>query len=113
MSSTIVSAIFLESDAMVIAIMSLAFFGQGLSNLGWTLLSEVAPVNMIGLTGGVFNLCTNLAGIVTPIVIGVIVQQTGSFYGGLAFITAMALVGALSYVFIVGEVERIPPYSTD
>jgi ACS family D-galactonate transporter-like MFS transporter len=113
MSSTIVSAIFLESDAMVIAIMSLAFFGQGLSNLGWTLLSEVAPVNMIGLTGGVFNLCTNLAGIVTPIVIGVIVQQTGSFYGGLAFITAMALLGVLSYVFIVGKVERIPPYSKD
>lgn len=42
---------------------------------------------MIGLTGGVFNLCTNLAGIVMPIIIGIIVQQTGSFYGGLAFIT--------------------------
>jgi len=107
MSSTIILAAFIESDALVIAVMSLAFFGQGMSNLGWTLISDVAPKRLIGLTAGVFNFCTNLAGIVTPILIGVVVAATGSFFGGLAFIGAMALLGAFSYTFLVGEVRRI------
>lgn len=107
MSSTIISAAFIESNAMVIAVMCVAFFGQGMSNLGWTLISDVAPRHLIGLTGGVFNFCTNLAGIVTPILIGFVVASTGSFFGGLAFIGVMALLGALSYTFVVGEVKRI------
>ena len=108
LSSTIVSAAFLKSDLLVIAVMSVAFFGQGMSNLGWTLITDVAPKRLIGLTGGVFNFCTNLAGIVTPIIIGVVVAKTGSFFGGLAFIGVVALIGALSYTFVVGEVRRLP-----
>lgn len=107
MSSTIISAAFIDSNAVVIAVMCVAFFGQGMSNLGWTLISDVAPRRLIGLTGGVFNFCTNLAGIVTPILIGFVVATTGSFFGGLAFIGVMALLGALSYTFVVGEVKRI------
>jgi ACS family D-galactonate transporter-like MFS transporter len=107
LSSTIISAAFLKSDVLVIAVMSVAFFGQGMSNLGWTLISDVAPKSLIGLTAGVFNFCTNLAGIVTPMMIGFIVAATGSFFGGLAFIGVLALIGALSYTFLVGRVERI------
>jgi ACS family D-galactonate transporter-like MFS transporter len=107
LSSTIILAAFLESDTLVIAVMSIAFFGQGMSNLGWTLISDVAPKRLVGLTAGVFNFCTNLAGIVTPMLIGFIVAATGSFLGGLAFIGVMALIGALSYTFLVGKVERI------
>jgi MFS transporter, ACS family, D-galactonate transporter len=66
-----------------------------------------APKAMVGLTGGVFNLCANLAGIVTPIVIGLIVQQTGSFYGALAYVGALGFVGVAAYLFIVGPVERV------
>ena len=107
LASTIILANYVESDMLVIIIMSVAFFGQGMVNLGWTLVSDVAPKSMIGLTGGVFNLCTNLAGIITPIVIGVIVSATGSFYGALAFIGGLALVGAFSIIFIVGDVHRL------
>ncbi len=76
-------------------------------NLGWTLVSDVAPKPLIGLTGGVFNLCANLAGIITPVVIGVILSATGSFYGALAYIGVLALIGAAAYVFIVGDVHRV------
>ncbi|WP_312128139.1 MFS transporter [Brevundimonas sp.] len=107
LSATIISAAFIKSDAIVIAVMSIAFFGQGMSNLGWTLISDVAPKSLIGLTGGVFNFCTNLSGILTPIAIGFIVAATGSFFGGLAMIGVLALIGALSYTFLVGKVERI------
>ena len=107
LASTIVIANFVESDALVIAVMSLAFFGQGMVNLGWTLITDVAPKPLIGLTGGLFNLCANLAGIVTPLVIGFIVAATGSFFWALGFIAIIALIGVCSYLFIVGDVRRV------
>jgi ACS family D-galactonate transporter-like MFS transporter len=107
LTSTMVLANFVDSNAAVVAIMSVAFFGQGMVNLGWTLISDVAPKQMIGLTGGVFNFCANLAGIVTPLVVGFVVGATGSFYGALAYIATLGLVGAAAYVFIVGEVKRV------
>jgi len=107
LASTIVAANYVDSNELVIAIMSLAFFGQGMVNLGWTLITDVAPKRFIGLTGGLFNLFANLAGIITPLVIGLIVGATGSFYFALAYIAAIAVIGALSYTFIVGEVRRV------
>jgi ACS family D-galactonate transporter-like MFS transporter len=107
LASLIIGANYVDSDFLVISIMSVAFFGQGMVNLGWTLVSDVAPKPLIGLTGGVFNLCANLAGIITPVVVGVIVATTGSFYGALAFIGILALIGAAAYIFIVGDVHRV------
>lgn len=105
--ATMVTANFVDSNAFVIVIMSIAFFGQGMAGLGWTLLSDVAPKPMIGLTGGLFNLCANLAGIVTPLVVGFVVGGTGSFYGALVYIGALGLVGAAAYIVILGPVERV------
>jgi len=107
LTSTIVLANFVDNNVTVIAIMSVAFFGQGMVNLGWTLITDVAPKQLIGLTGGIFNLCANIAGILTPMVIGFVVGATGSFFGGLAYIAVVALIGVFSYVFIVGDVHRI------
>jgi MFS transporter, ACS family, D-galactonate transporter len=107
MTSVMIAANYVESNTTVIIIMSIAFFGQGMVNLGWTLISDVAPKEMIGLTGGIFNFCANLAGIVTPLVIGFVVGATGSFYGAMAYIGALGLIGAAAYIFIVGEVERV------
>ena len=107
LASAIVLAGFVQSNVTVIVVMSVAFFGQGMVNLGWTLITDVAPKQLIGLTGGIFNLCANLAGIATPIVIGFVVGSTGSFFGGLAYIAVVALIGVFSYVFIVGDVHRI------
>jgi MFS transporter, ACS family, D-galactonate transporter len=106
-ASTIISANYVSSDALVIAVMSVAFFSQGMTGLGWTLISDIAPKNLAGITGGVFNLFSNLAGIVTPIVIGFIVGATGSFFYALAYVGAVALLGAFSYIFILGDVHRI------
>ena len=88
LASTIVAANFVPagSDMLVVAIMSVAFFGQGMTNLGWTVISDVAPKELIGLTAGIFNFSANLAGIVTPLVIGYAYQSTGSFVGPLVYI---------------------------
>jgi ACS family D-galactonate transporter-like MFS transporter len=107
LASSIVTANFLHSDSLIIAIMSLAFFGQGMCNLGWTLITDVAPKQLIGLTTGLFNLCANLAGILTPLVVGFVVKMTGSFAWALAFIAALAMCGVFSYVFVLGDVRRV------
>ena len=109
LAATIVGANYVpvSDNATVIAILSLAFFGQGMSNLGWTVISDIAPKNVIGLTGGIFNFSTNLAGIVTPIVIGVFFGLTGSFVGPLIYIAAVALVGAFSYTVVLGDIHRL------
>ena len=107
LASVIVTANYVDSDYMVIGILSLAFFAQGMAALGWTLVSDIAPKGLLGLTGGIFNFAANLAGIITPLVIGFIVAATGSFVGALMFIAVVALVGALSYIFVVGDIKRI------
>lgn len=106
-ASTIILANYVDGDATVIAILSFAFFAQGMTGLGWALISDIAPKNLMGLTGGVFNFAANLAGIITPVVIGLIVGVTGSFHYALAYVGAVALLGAASYVFVLGEVKRI------
>jgi ACS family D-galactonate transporter-like MFS transporter len=113
LASSIVLANFVDSNEVVIAVLSVAFFGQGMVNLGWTLITDVAPKNLLGLTGGVFNLCANLAGIVTPLVIGFIVDRTGSFFYALAYIAVIAIIGALSYIFVLGDVKRVEIANVD
>jgi ACS family D-galactonate transporter-like MFS transporter len=109
LASTIIAANYVPAgqNGLVIAILSVAFFGQGMSNLGWTVISDVAPKQVIGLTGGIFNFSTNLAGIVTPIVIGVAFGMTGSFVGPLIYIGVVALIGAFSYTVILGDIHRL------
>ena len=107
LASLIVTANWMDSNAGVITVLSVAFFGQGMVGLGWTLISDIAPKSLMGLTGGLFNFAANLAGIITPIVIGFIVAGTGSFTYALAFVGAVALVGVFAYVFILGDVRRL------
>jgi ACS family D-galactonate transporter-like MFS transporter len=106
-ASTIILANYVDSNALVIAVLSVAFFSQGMTGLGWTVISDIAPRQMMGLTGGIFNFSANLAGVITPIVIGAIIGATGSFFYALAYIGAVALVGAFSYIFVLGDVKRI------
>jgi len=109
LASTIIAANYVPAghNGLVIAVMSVAFFGQGLTNLGWTVLSDIAPKQVIGLTAGIFNFSANVAGILTPVVIGVALGVSGSFVGPLIYIAVVALLGAFSYVVILGDIHRL------
>ncbi|UOF92752.1 MFS transporter [Fodinisporobacter ferrooxydans] len=107
LACAIILANYTTSTSMIITIMSVAFFAQGMSAISWTLVSDIAPSELVGLAGGVFNFMGNLAGIVTPLVVGIIVNATHSFSGALVFISVVALIGALSYIFIAGKIQRI------
>jgi len=107
LSTCIVLANYSNDFTVIISIMSVAFFAQGMAAIGWVVVGDVAPPKLVGLAGGVFNFCANLSGIITPIAIGFIVQATGSFTGALVFMSFIALLGASSYLFIVGEIKRV------
>jgi len=54
-----------------------------------------------------FNMFGNISSITTPIIIGYIIQGTGSFNGALVFVGANALVAVFSYLVVVGEIKRL------
>ena len=64
----------------------------------------MAPKNLIGVTGGVFNFIGNLSSIVIPITIGYL-SKDGDFNPALVFIGLLGLAGASSYIFLVGKVR--------
>jgi len=107
LSISIIGANYVRTPRLIIFFMGLAFFGNGLSSITWSLISAVAPTRLIGLTGGVFNFMGNLASITVPVIVGVLVRG-GDFSRGLAYISGLAVVGALAYVFLVGSIERLP-----
>jgi ACS family D-galactonate transporter-like MFS transporter len=105
-STSIIGANFVDSTPLVIACLTLAFFGNGLASITWSLVSTLAPARLLGLTGGMFNFICNVAAITTPIVIGFL--ATGeSFAPAITYIAVLAFFGALSYILLVGKVQRI------
>lgn len=106
-SSSIILANYVESTTLVVAVMSLAFFSKGVGALGWCVIGDTSPKEMVGVSGGIFNMVGNLASIVTPLVIGYILKVTQSFNGALVFVGIMGFLGAMSYLFIVGKIHRV------
>jgi ACS family D-galactonate transporter-like MFS transporter len=98
---------FVDSNALCIAILTVSFFAQGIASTSWAAVSEVAPKELIGLTGGITSLAANLGGVVTPIVIGWILHVTGTFAYAFWFIGGLALIGSLSYSLLLGKIYRI------
>ncbi|MRW83891.1 MFS transporter [Pseudoduganella sp. FT26W] len=106
LSMSMIICNYVEADWVVIMVMSLAFFGKGIGALGWAVVADTSPKEAGGMSGALFNTFGNTAGITTPIVIGYILEATGSFAGALVFVGANALVTVLCYLFMVGEIKR-------
>ncbi len=105
-STCIIGANFVDTPALIIACMAIAFFGNGLASITWSMVSALAPARLLGLTGGMFNFIGNLASISVPIVVGLLVDGN-NFAPAITYIGITALVGALSYGLVVGKVERL------
>lgn len=106
LSCAIIIANYTQSDVIVVLVMSIAFFSKGFGNLGWCVLSDTSPKEAIGLAGGIFNTFGNIAGILTPLVIGFILKATHSFDLAILYVGSMGILGAVSYLFIVGPLTR-------
>jgi ACS family D-galactonate transporter-like MFS transporter len=105
-STCIIGANYVESTTLIILFMSIAFFGNGMSSITWVFVSLLAPKNLIGVTGGAFNFVGNLASVVVPFIIGLLVTED-NFEPALYFVGALTMMGIICYAFLVGKIERV------
>ena len=73
----------------------------------WTIISEVVPAKLVGSVGGLINTIGSVAGIISPIVTGIIVKVTGSFQLALLMGGCSILVAAVVIIFIVPELKPL------
>jgi ACS family glucarate transporter-like MFS transporter len=107
LSMTMIACNYAPAQSIMLLFMSVSLFGKGLGALGWTVISDTSPKGMVGMNAALFNFIGNMAGITTPIIIGYLVQKTGSFNDVLIFVSLTALCAIVSYGPIVGEIKRL------
>ncbi|WP_145548683.1 MFS transporter [Yersinia massiliensis] len=107
LASSIIMCNYVDSDFVVVALMALAFFGKGFGALGWPVIADTAPKEIVGLCGGLFNVFGNVASIVTPLVIGYLVKELHSFNAALIFVGCSAIMAMFCYLFVVGDIKRL------
>ncbi len=98
---------FVNARDAVVIVMSIAFFGRGLAAMGWTMVSDVSPRELMGVTGGVFNMVSNLAAVVTPIAMGYIAAIFQSFDWAIVFVAVHCVIGIFVLAAMMGRIERI------
>lgn len=104
----VVSAAFTERTwlAVTFLILCVGFLRTAGASLN-SLPLDLAPPSLVGSLSGIQNFFGNVGGLLAPIVTGYIVSATGSFLGALVVAGGMALFGAFSYVFVMGNVETL------
>ncbi len=110
--SSIGISAFMENVYLCLALFALAYGSLSFTGANvWTVVSEIAPTpGHVASIGGIQNFAGNLAGIVITTFTGVMLALTkGSFLVPLAAAGGLCAVGALSYLFMVGKVEPLPP----
>lgn len=107
LATAIIACVWAEQEWLVVTLMSVAFFGKGVASLGWAVMADVAPKRLAGLSGGVFNMFGNMAGIVTPIVVGFIVAATGSFDWALVYVGVHCLMTIFAFLVVAGPIRRM------
>jgi len=66
-------------------------------------LQGCAPRDQIGLWTGVYNFIGNIAGILSPLMTGFLIAQTGSYAPAFVLAAALIAIGPLALWFITGE----------
>ena len=97
-----------EDVTVSLVLLTIAYTALGVtvSNL-WAISQTLAGPVAAGKWSGAQNCLGAVAGIIAPIVSGFIVQQTGNFSFAFLVMAVLALVGAASYVFLVGSIRPI------
>jgi len=95
-----------HSAAMAILVLTCIGLGMCTSNL-WAVTQTLAGPATSGKWTGLQNFTGNLAGWITPALIGLIVQQTGNFFWVFVITSGVTLLGAAAWIFIVGPIEPI------
>ncbi|CAG2139352.1 putative sulfoacetate transporter SauU [Cupriavidus campinensis] len=104
---SIFSVAYVTNATVVVALLSSTLFFLRWCGLFWCIPSILGTRDKIGFLGGVMNLGGNIGGICVPIIVGMIVQFTGSYFLALMFFAA-AGVGLLLSSTAIDYEKKIP-----
>jgi len=107
-AASIIFAVYADSPEVAMAFLVVALVCEsGASTVLWSVCAEIAPRNTSASVAGIMNTAGALAGIVSPIVTGVLLKLTGNFQQAFLVASLMIVFAALSMWFVVGKVEQI------
>jgi len=96
------------SGTVFLVSLSLAGVAMGMSSSNiWAMTQTMAGPQMVGRWTGVQNFAGNFAGAVAPWLTGFLLDRTGHFYWAFVITSAVAWVGAVSWIFVVGPIEAV------
>jgi len=106
LSSTIIITGYAESVPVAMFFLVIAISAESIcAGHMWTIIAEVVPKKLVGSVGGLINSVGSVAGIISPIVTGIIVKVTGSFTLALLMGGSSILVAAVVLLFVVPELK--------
>jgi sugar phosphate permease len=111
LSSVIAFAAFTDSITVILTLFSITYAGLAFTAANiWTLPADVAPAsNYVATLGGIQNFAGNLAGIVTASFTGLMLSLShGSFVVPLLVAGGICVLGALTFMFVLGKLEPLP-----
>ena len=88
----------------VIFLTATGFFLPSIHGPFWSLAMEMLPSRVMGYASGFLNTGGQIAGILSPIVIGALIQWTGHYDAGFIFMAISATISAV----LIGTMGRVP-----
>jgi ACS family D-galactonate transporter-like MFS transporter len=98
---------YVGNPVTVVVLLASTLFFLRWCGLYWCLPSILGTRNKIGFLGGLMNLGGNIGGILVPIIVGLIVQTTGSYFLALMFFAA-AGVGLFVCSTLIDYERKLP-----
>lgn len=92
--------------AIVLLLLAAAAYGFNISNV-WVIPQILAGPRASGRWTGLQNFIGNIAGISAPVITGFLVQHTGTFLYAFLLAGFMSILGAASWFFLLGPLEKI------
>ena len=105
MGLLLIAAVHAENNRMaVVLLIGASLVGLATGNL-LAILQCCAPLERVGIWTGAENFAGNLAGIIAPLAVGLLIRRTGSYVPGFELGAIILLVGLLAYWLVVGELK--------
>jgi MFS family permease len=101
--AALVADSWIASGFLIASCVSLGIFTSNV----WAITQTLAGPEAAGKWTGIQNFVGNLGGVISPIVAGLIVEQTRSFFLAFAVAAVILVLGAGCYLFLVPRVEPI------
>jgi MFS transporter, ACS family, D-galactonate transporter len=91
---------FVDSPVAAVALLASTLFFLRWAGLYWSIPATLTDRGRAGVLGGMMNFAGNVGGILVPIIVGVIVQATGSYFLALMFFSASGVLYLFSSLVI-------------